>query len=289
MQLLDNYYFFAIMLVMNTKTSHPIVLQFLNIFTLVLVLVMNIAATSLPLNGISTEEISDALPSYFTPAGYTFAIWGLIYTALIAFAIFQARPVERQRPFLAKIGWLFVLSSLANSAWIAAWHYGYYVVSVLIMLFLLSTLIAIYLRLNIGRPDAALSWQDKLFYQAPFSLYLGWITVATIANIASVVNYLGWNGFGIAEPTWAMIMIGTAVVVAALLLINRRNLAYAGVLVWALFGIRASAAASGEPVLAAVAVSAAAAIAILAAVGYWRTRDKTSEASEQIAPLSPAA
>ena len=200
---------------MNTKTTNPILLQFANIFFLVLVLVMNIAATRLPLGGITTEEISDALPSYFTPAGYTFAIWGLIYTALIAFAIYQARPVERKRPFLAKIGWLFVISSIANSAWIAAWHFGYYTLSVGLMLILLVSLIGIYLRLNIGRRDASLSWQDKLFYQVPFSLYLGWITVATIANIASVTNYLGWNGFGIAEPLWAMIMIGTAVVVAA--------------------------------------------------------------------------
>ncbi len=274
---------------MNTKTTNPILLQFANIFFLVLVLVMNIAATRLPLGGITTEEISDALPSYFTPAGYTFAIWGLIYTALIAFAIYQARPVERKRPFLAKIGWLFVISSIANSAWIAAWHFGYYTLSVGLMLILLVSLIGIYLRLNIGRRDASLSWQDKLFYQVPFSLYLGWITVATIANIASVTNYLGWNGFGIAEPLWAMIMIGTAVVVAGLLLINRRNLAYAGVLVWALFGIRASATESGEPMLAAVAVGAAIAIAILAALGYYRTRDKLQQTEEDVTAVSQAA
>ena len=274
---------------MNTKSTKPIILQFLNIVSLILVLVMNFAATSLPLNGISTEEISDALPSYFTPAGYTFAIWGLIYTALIVFAIYQARPAERKRPFLAKIGWLFILSSIANSAWIAAWHYGYYPLSVAIMLVLLLSLIAIYLRLNIGRPDLALSWQDKLFYQAPFSLYLGWITVATIANIASVINYLGWDGFGIAEPVWAMIMIGTAVLVAGLLLINRRNLAYAGVLVWALFGIRASAETSGEPLLAAVAVGAAMAVALLAEIGYRRTRDQTDETAELIAHTTQAA
>jgi hypothetical protein len=257
---------------MKKNLDNPTLLQFFNIVGLVFVLIMNIAATTIPLNGISTDEISDALPSYFTPAGYTFSVWGLIYLALIGFAIFQARPVERQRPFLAKIGWLFVISSLANGAWIFAWHYGYYVISVFIMIGLLLTLIAIYLRLNIGRPDPSLAWSDKLFYQAPFSLYLGWITVATIANISSVVNNLGWNGFGIAEPVWAMIMIGAAVVVAALLLINRRNLAYAGVLVWALFGIRASATASGEMTLAIIAVVAAVLIAAIALIGYWRTR-----------------
>lgn len=273
------------MINMKNKTTNPILLQFFNIASLVFVLIMNFAATALPLNGISTEQISDMLPSYFTPAGYTFSIWGLIYTALIAFAVYQARPIERSRSFLTRIGWLFVLSSLFNGAWIAAWHYGYYTVSVLLMLLLLLTLIAIYLRLNIGRRDPNLPWQDKLFYQAPFSLYLGWITVATIANIASVVNYLGWGGFGIAEPIWAMIMIGAAVIVAALLLVNRRNLAYAGVLVWALFGIRASAAASGEAALAIVAVGAALLIAGLAAVGYWRTND---DSKTDMVPLSQA-
>jgi translocator protein len=265
---------------MNTKTPNPIYLQFVNIFFFVLVLIMNAAATTLPLNGKSGEEISNALPSYFTPAGYTFSIWGLIYTALIAFVIYQARPVERKRPFLSKIGWLFTLSSIANSAWIVAWHYGYYSISVVIMLGLLSSLIAIYLRLNIGHPDLAMKWQDKLFYQLPFSLYLGWITVATIANIASVLNYNGWDGFGIAEPVWAMIMIGTAVVVATLLLINRRNAAYTAVLVWAMFGIRASAADSGEQTLATVAVAAAVLLVIITAVGYRRTRIHNTDQSE---------
>ncbi len=274
MQLLDKSNFFRYNASMMTKTSKPIILQFANTFTLVLVLVMNIAASAIPLNGISTGEISDLLPSYFTPAGYTFAVWSVIYTALIAFAIYQARPVERERPFLYKIGWLFVISSIVNSGWIVTWHYGYYALSIGLMVTLLITLIAIYLRLNIGRRDPTLSWQDKIFYQFPFSIYLGWITVATIANISSVVNFWGWNGFGIAEPVWAMLMIGAAVIVAALLLINRRNASYAAVLVWALFGIRASAMESREPALAAVAVAAALIIALLTAIGYWRTREQ---------------
>jgi len=255
---------------MMKKLSNPIVLQFVNIASMVLLLVMNIASTALPLNGKLPAEIADALPSLFTPAAYTFSIWGLIYTALIAFAIYQARPAERGRSFLGKIGWLFALSSIANSAWLLAWHYEQFLLSVVFMVTLLLTLIAIYLRLDIGRPNPNLKWQDKLFYQAPFSLYLGWITVATIANIASVVNYLGWNGIGLDESLWAMIMIGAAVVVAGLILFNRRNLVYAGVLVWALFGIRASAEASGETMLAAVAVSASIIVILLAEIGYQR-------------------
>jgi hypothetical protein len=138
------------------------------------------------------------------------------------------------------------------------------------MVGLLVTLIAIYLRLGIGQRNADLTTVDKLLYQTTFSLYLGWITVATIANIASVLGYLGWNGFGIDGQIWSAIMMMTAVVVAGLLLFNRRNLAYAGVLVWALFGIRA--AYPDVPVIANTAVIAAVLIVILALVGYWRTR-----------------
>ncbi len=136
------------------------------------------------------------------------------------------------------------------------------------------TLIAIYLRLDIGHRDANLTTADKLLYQTPFSLYLGWITVATIANVSSVAAYLGWNGFGIDGQIWSAIMMMVAVVVAGVLLFNRRNLAYAGVLVWALFGIRSAYA--DVAVIANTALVAAGLIVILALIGYWRTRDLES-------------
>lgn len=249
----------------------------MNIVAFVAVLVMNILSNALPLNGRDAGEISDALPSFFTPAGYTFSIWSLIYLALLGFIVYQALPAQRENALIGKIGYAFVASSVANIAWLFAWHYGFYVLSVLIMVSLLVTLIVIYRRLEIGKPNPALSTADKALVQFPFSLYLGWITVATIANAASVLNYVGWNGFGIAEPTWAVIMIGVAVVVAGLLLINRRNLSYAGVLVWALFGIRTAQA--DVAVVANTAVIAAALIVLLALVGYWRTRHVAPEAT----------
>lgn len=255
---------------MNNAHNSKITLQILNIVALVAVVVLNILSTALPINNRSVQEISDALPSYFTPAGYTFAIWGLIYSALIAFTVYQALPAGGKRPFLRQISWLFAASSAANIGWLLAWHYGVYALSILFMVTLLLVLIAIYLRLDIGRRNPALPLADKLLVQAPFSLYLGWITVATIANVANVTNYWGWTGFGLPEPLWSAIMMGVATVVAGLLLFNRRNLAYAGVLVWALFGIRA--AYPDVPVVANTAVIAAALIVIFALLGYWRTR-----------------
>jgi hypothetical protein len=128
-------------------------------------------------------------------------------------------------------------------------------------------LIIIYVRLGNGRTDKPLA--ERLLVQAPFSLYLGWVTVAAIANIASTLNYWGWNGFGIAEPVWSAIMMGTAVVIAGLLLFNRRDLAYGGVLVWALFGIRA--AYPDVAVVAVTALAAAGLVALLSLTGAWRT------------------
>jgi hypothetical protein len=269
----------ASMKTLNTISSR---IQIANILAFVVVIVVNFLSNALPLNGRTAEQISDAVPSYFTPAGYTFSIWGLIYTALLGYIIYQALPAQRGRPFQSQIGWLFVVSSAANAGWLFAWHYGAYVLSVIVMLIMLTTLIAIYLRLDIGRVNPELTTTDRLFVQFPFSLYLGWITVATIANISSVAAYLGFSGFGIAGPTWSAIMMSVAVIVAGVLLFNRRNLAYAGVLVWALFGIRA--AYPEIEVIANTAVIAATLIAILALIGYWRTRQPETVTQTQARP-----
>jgi len=253
----------------NVKTN-PKVLQFFNIMAFVLVIVVNTLSNVLPLNGRTAGEISDSLPSYFTPAGYTFSIWGVIYLALLAYTIYQAIPAQRGRPFQERIGWLFVFSSIANAVWIFTWHYGVYTLSVFVMIALLVSLIAIYMRLKIGQSGQSVSKTDLAFVHIPFSLYLGWITVATIANIASVSADLGWDGFGIAGPTWSAIMMAVAVVVAGVLLFNRRDFAYAGVLIWALFGIRSGQ--SAEPLLVTVSLVAAVLIGILAFVGYFRFR-----------------
>lgn len=264
---------------MNTQNTSSKTLQIVNIVSFVVVVVMNALSIALPINGRTPGEISDSLPSYFTPAGYTFSVWSVIYLFLLGFTIYQALPSQRERPFLSKIGWLFAATTVLNIFWLLAWHYSFYVVSVLFMAGLLLTLIAIYLRLHIGHPDPSLTTADKLLYQTPFSLYLGWITVATIANIASVAAYLGWNGFGIDGPVWSAIMMLVAVAVAGVLLFNRRNLAYAAVLVWALFGIRSAHA--DVALVANTALIAAFLVVVLALIGYWRTRTAT--------PLSAAA
>jgi len=262
---------------MKTRMNNQRTLVIVNVAAYFVVLFVNFLSNALPLNGRTAGEISDALPSFFTPAGYTFSIWGLIYTALLGFIVYQALPGQRERPYHRQVGWLFAVSSAFNVAWLFSWHYGVYALSILFMVALLITLIALYVRLDIGRRHPELSIADKVLVHFPFSLYLGWITVATIANIASVVAYWGWDGFGLSGPTWSAIMMLVAAAVAGTLLFNRRNLAYAGVLIWALFGIRS--AYPDVALIANTAVVSAVLIAFFALVGYLRTRRPQEAAS----------
>lgn len=211
------------------------------VLTIVVTLIVNVLANSLPINGLTTAEVSDGFNVYFVPAGYVFSIWGVIYLGLIAFAIFQALPAQRENPRLRSTGWWIALGGLANSAWILLWHYLQFPLTVVAMLVLLVTLIITYVRLGIGRTkvSAAETWAVRV----PFSIYLGWITVATIANITDLLDYWNWNGFGLAPEVWMGIMLAAVVVIAALMAFTRRDVAYTLVLLWALIGIAVKQAA----------------------------------------------
>ncbi len=235
--------------------------QIATLIGVVATIVVNGLANTLPLNGQGTGQISDRFNIYFVPAGYVFSIWGLIYLGLVAFAIFQALPAQRENPQLRGIGGLFALASAANIAWIFLWHYEVFTLTVPVMLVLLVSLIAIYLRLRSGR--AAVTSAEAWALRVPFSIYLGWITVATIANVTQLLYYLGWNGWGIAPAVWTVIMLAAAVVVAALMALTRRDVAYLAVLVWALIGIALKHAATPTVSLAAWAATAVIALLLI--------------------------
>jgi len=209
--------------------------------TVVVTLAVNVLADALPINGLNTAKISDSFQVYFVPAGYVFAIWGLIYLGLIAYTVFQALPAQRENPRLRATGWWVALGGVANSAWLFLWHYELFPLTLVAMLALLVTLIITYVRLGIGRNAAAASetWAVRL----PFSIYLGWITVATVANVTDVLSYLKWNGFGIAPETWMSIVLAAVLVIVALMNLTRRDVAYAAVILWALAGIAIKQAA----------------------------------------------
>ena len=209
--------------------------QLVNVITLIIALTVNGLANALPLNGKMTGAISDSFAVYFVPAGYVFAIWGVIYIGLLAFGIYQALPSQRENPRLRSLGYWFALSCVANSVWIFFWHYLLFPLTLIAMLTLLVSLIVFYQRLRIGQ--APVSAVERWTVNAPFSVYLGWITVATIANVTDLLEYWKWNGFGLSGPAWAVILLAVAVTVAYLIAQIRRDVAYLLVLVWAFIGI----------------------------------------------------
>jgi hypothetical protein len=205
------------------------------IISTLVTLTVNGLANTLPLNGLGTGEISDRFQVYFVPAGYVFSIWGLIYLGLIAFTIYQALPTQRENPRLARIGWAVVVGNLANAVWIFFWHYLLFPLSLLAMVILLATLLFIYIRLEIGITNVGRL--ERWLVNIPFSVYLGWITVATIANTADVLDFIKWGQFGISDEIWMVIILGIVAVIAWLMSLIRRDIAYLSVLLWALVGI----------------------------------------------------
>ena len=243
--------------------------QYVNLLTVILALGVNILATTLPLNGQSTGEISDRFQVYFVPAGYVFSIWSLIFLGWIAFIIFQLQPSERDNPRLRRLGYLFALSNLANAAWLFCWHYNLFGLSVLVMLTLLGLLIASYLRLNVNR--SPVSRLEYWSVDVLFSVYLGWITVATVANISDWLYFVGWDGFGIPAQTWAVIMLAVASLLGLAMAWTRRDAGYLLVLVWAFIGIAIKQ--MGEPMVMVSAWIAAVLMASLALFSFIRRRD----------------
>ena len=215
--------------------SKDLIRQISVVIALIITIVVNVLSNTLPFNNLTAPEIADSFDVYFVPAGYVFSIWSVIYLGLIAYAVFQLLPAQRENPRLGQTGWWFVLSCAANSAWLFLWHYGYFALSVIAMLTLLISLIIIYLRLGVGQQ--AVPSGERWLVQLPFSIYLGWVTVATIANVTAFLDSIDWNGFGLSPEIWTFIMLVVAIAVAALMAYSRQDIAYLLVLVWAFIGI----------------------------------------------------
>ena len=217
-------------------------LQILNIVAFVAVVIVNGLADFLPINGQTTGAISDQYASLFTPAAITFSIWAVIYSLLLLFCIYQGSTLfeiekfrlDKKEKVVDKIGTLFILSCSLNIAWIFAWHYHVLFLSVLIMISLLVVLGLIFVRIH----NAALyNGQSKWFVYVPFSIYFGWISIATIANITTWLVSIGWNAFNIAPWIWVVVMAVFATVLGALVLLKKNNIYFPLVIMWALLGI----------------------------------------------------
>jgi benzodiazapine receptor len=232
-----------------------------NIVAFIVVIIVNGMANGIPLNGQNTGEISAKYPSLFTPAGFTFSIWGLIYLSLAAFVIYQALPAQRNNSLIAKIGPLFMASCAANAAWIFVWHYDLLWLSLLLMAAMLVSLIQIYRTLAAAGPPGSKS--EWLFLRLPFSLYTGWITVATIANISCVQFAMGWDDLGLSAVDWTLLKLAIAGAIGATVILRTGDIAYVLVIAWAAFGIASRQVGTPEVVGAAATLSV---LAVLLAV-----------------------
>ncbi len=208
-------------------------LKILALITFIIMIGVNALANILPINNLTTGEISDSFPNLFAPTGLTFSIWGVIYLLLAVYLMYQLFSKKINKKLSKNVNTLFIISSLANSAWIFAWHYKVIWLTILLMLVLLFTLIKISDAIN----KEKLSLKEKLIYKIPFGIYFGWVTVATIANITGFLVNIGWNRFGLSEVFWMIIVLLVGLVITIWRMHKDKNLAYGLVPVWAYYDI----------------------------------------------------
>jgi len=222
----------------NPRSALKSSTKLLVFITYVAMLAINGLANALPINGLNTGEVSDAYPNLFAPAGMTFAIWGVIYLLLAAYVLYQFGAFHNKSDqikgeLLNKVGLAFSASSLANAAWIFAWHYKVVPVSLALIVVMLVCLIFI----NKLVHAEMLSGKERFFIQLPFSIYFGWVTVATIANATTLLVWLDWSRFGLSEADWTVIILAVGLLIGIVTMVQHRSMSYGFVLLWAYFGI----------------------------------------------------
>ena len=240
-----------------------------NIAAFIIVIAVNGLANAIPIGGQTTGQVSAKFTSLFTPAGFTFSIWGLIYLGLTAFIIYQALPAQRNDERLQRIGLPFRLSCAANALWIFAWHFDQLLLSLALMIAILVTLMRIYRLL--GSSTGALSSSQRLLVAAPFSLYTGWITVATIANISAAQTGWGLNEFGLDAVAWTWVKLAAAGTIGATVVARRRDPVYILVIAWAAFGIFSKQTAT--PLVAGAAITLSLLAVMLAVMAVMPRRE----------------
>ncbi len=214
------------------------IIKIITVVTFLLMVAVNYLANAIPINGITPGEVSDLYPNLFAPAGLTFSIWGLIYVLLAGYTLYQFGLFRDNgnvsgSGMLNNISILFSISSLANAAWIFAWHYQIIPLSLLLIVVMLVCLILI----NQMTSREIFSAREYIFIRLPFSVYFGWITVATIANVTVLLVSIGWKGLGLADTTWTVLIIIAGLIIAVATMLKNRDIAYGLVIVWAYTGI----------------------------------------------------
>ena len=250
----------------------------------IVMIVVNVLANALPINGVTTGEVSDAYPNLFTPAPITFSIWGVIYLLLACYVIYQAILIyskdsgisASKKELLQTVGFWFALSSAANAAWIISWHHYAIRLTMVFMIVILLSLI----KINQELDQADLTPRESLLLKVPFQVYLAWITIATIANTAAFLVSTGWSGFGISEVYWTILVLGIGFVLSLITMFHYNSIAYGLVIIWAYTGILikhlSKAGFDGRYPSIIVAVSICLVLLIIATLYLVRQKTKTA-------------
>lgn len=246
-------------------------LQIANGIALVFTIVFNYLSNTGIFNGKTIGNVSDQYHTLITPAGYAFSIWGLIYLLLFGFVIYTGKslfnPEKNEADgFIEKIGWWFVISCISNCAWIVAWLYGFSGMSVLILVVAMISLIKILLEALQYHDSTAKKW----FINIPFQIYAGWMSVALIVATASWLQKTGWNGWGISENIWTIILISVATVIHLLMTWRKNAPLFAFVGSWAFIAIAQSN--EGNSTVYIFAMVAAAVLFISSCINIFRRK-----------------
>lgn len=213
-------------------------LAIINLFSVILVLMVNGLSQSQRWNNTTIGEISDSYENLFTPAGYAFAIWGLIFLMLIGYTLFQIYRAffsKKESLFIEQTGWWFTIANILNASWVVAFTYEYVGLSVVIMLGILGSLLQIIRKTNMERWDAPI--EIIAFVWWPICIYSGWIAVATIANFSAFFASINFTGTESTQIIWTIVMITIAVFINIFMIKKRNMREFALVAVWALIAI----------------------------------------------------
>ena len=238
-----------------------------NLAAFAIVILLSVLSNALPINGQTMPEISAKYPSLFTPAGFTFSIWGVIYLALLVFVIWQALPAQRSNPRVAKISRYFQVNCLMNALWFVVWHYDLLAISCVVMLVILFTLAQIY-RALIAEIDSV-PFIEHITLYLPFSIYTGWISLATIANLSAFQTGSGWDNVWLTAVQWTLLKLAVAGALGATMVLRYRDIPFAMVVAWAAYGISVMQSATPE-VSGAAATLALLALILVAVDGVRR-------------------
>ncbi len=221
----------------TNKSASDMIRQWANLIAILTAFFLNIYVNIAPPSGKTIGEISNTVfgDVLIIPASYAFAIWGLIYLGLISFGIYQVFPDQRENPILRKSGYFLVGASAAQIIWIFLFQFQLFTFSVLAMFIIVGCLIGLYLKLGISYERV--SRKDKWLVHHPISVYFAWISVATIVNVACTLHNFGWNNTGEIAKLWTVIMLIVAGIIAEIINIQKQDVAYTLVFIWAFVAI----------------------------------------------------